>query len=170
VKKTSNDRSLAIALATRKSGREVRHYTPGSMGAWYWIGVAAGLGAAAGVLLAGVARATIVTVVVGAAAGAGLGVLIDVWQPGGWGDIAAGVAGGALGGFGAAVIVVGALRRGGTRAGTALLVAGAAILAGGLAWAPALGYVEALVLPLLALRARRRRPDTYAGLRTLARD
>jgi hypothetical protein len=145
-------------------------YTPGPMGAWYWIGVAAGLGAAAGVLLAGVARATIVAVALGAAAGAGLGVLIDVWQPGGWGDIAAGVAGGALGGFGAAVIVVGALRRGGTRAGTALLVAGAAVLAGGLAWAPALGYVEALVLPLLALRARRRRPDTYAGLRTLARD
>ena len=140
------------------------------MGAWYWIGVAAGLGAAAGVLLAGVARATIVTVLLGAAAGAGIGVLIDVWQPGAWADIGAGVGGGTLGGFGAAVIVRGALRRGATRAGTALLVAGAAVLAGGLAWAPALGYVEALVLPLLALRMRRRRPDTYAGLRTLARD
>jgi hypothetical protein len=140
------------------------------MGAWYWIGVAAGLGAAAGVLLAGVARATLVAVALGAVAGAGLGVGIDAWQPGSWGDVAAGVAGGALGGFGAAVIVAGALRRGGTRGGTAVLVAGAAILAAGLAWAPALGYVEAVALPLFALRVRRRRPETYAGLRTLARD
>jgi len=170
VKKTRSDRSSDITPATQEPRFGVRHYTPGPMGGWYWIGVAAGLAAAAGVLLAGVTRPTIVTVVLGAAAGAGLGVAIDAWQPGGWGDIAAGVAGGMLGGFGAAVIVVGALRRGGTRAGTALLVAGAAVLVGGLAWAPALGYVEALVLPLLALRARRRRPDTYAGLRTLARD
>ena len=140
------------------------------MGGWYWIGVAAGLGTAAGVLLAGVARALVVAIVLGAAAGAGLGVAVDVWQPGSWGDVVAGFVGGALGGFGAAVIVGGALRRGGTRAGTAVLVAGAAILVGGLAWAPALGYVEAVALPLLALRARRRRPDTYAGLRTLARD
>jgi hypothetical protein len=140
------------------------------MGAWYWIGVAAGLGAAAGVLLASVARATVVAIVLGAAAGAGLGFAIDAWQPGSWGDVLAGLAGGALGGFGAAVIVVGALRRGGTRVGTAVLVAGAAILVGGLAWTPAVGYVEAIALPLLALRMRRRRPDTYAGLRTLARD
>jgi hypothetical protein len=117
-----------------------------------------------------VARATVVAIVLGAAAGAGLGVALDAWQPGSWGDVAAGLVGGALGGFGAAVIVRGALRRGGTRAGTAVLVAGAAILVGGLAWAPAAGYVEAVALPLLALRARRRRPDTYAGLRTLARD
>jgi len=32
-----------------------------------------------------------------------------------------------------------------------------------------LGYVEALVLPVLAARIRRRRPERYAGLRTLAR-
>ena len=31
-------------------------------------------------------------------------------------------------------------------------------------------YLEAVGLPLLALRMRRRRPERYAGLRTLARD
>jgi len=35
---------------------------------------------------------------------------------------------------------------------------------------PFLGYLEALALPALAARARRREPERYAGLRTLARD
>src|SRR5262245_41133258 len=131
------------------------------MGAWYWIGVAAGLGAGAGVLLAGVARVALVSVALGAAAGAGLGVAIDAWQPGGWGDIVAGAVGGALAGFGASLIVVGALGRGGTRGGTALLVAGSALAVAGLAWVPALGYVEAAALPLLAARIRRRRPERH---------
>ena len=85
------------------------------MGAWYWIGVAAGLGAAGGVLLAGVMR-TAVVVVIAAAAGAALGYGIDAWQPGGSGDIAAGAAGGLAGAYGAVQIVRGALRRGGTAA------------------------------------------------------
>jgi hypothetical protein len=140
------------------------------MGAWYWIGVAAGLGAAGGVLLAGVMRTAIVVVIAAAAAGAALGYGIDAWQPGSWGDIAAGAAGGLAGAFGAAQIVRGALRRGGTAAGTALLVAGAAALIAGIAWIPALGYLEALALPVLAVRLRRRQPERYAGLRTLARD
>ncbi len=75
-----------------------------------------------------------------------------------------------LGAVGAAQIVRGALRRGGTRGGTAVIVAGAALAAGGLAWVPALGYLEAIALPLLAVRLRRRAPETYAGLRTLAKD
>jgi hypothetical protein len=140
------------------------------MGAWYWIGVAAGLGAAAGVLLSGASRSIPVAAAVGAAAGAGLGVVVDLWQPGGWGDVAAGAVGGAVGGLAAAIIVVGALRRGGTRGATAFLVAGAAAVAAVLAWAPAVGYLEALVLLVLAVRFRRRRPDRHAGLRTLARD
>ena len=77
--------------------------------------------------------------------------------------------GGILGALGAAQVVAGALRRGGTRGGTAFLVAGAALLVAGVAWVPVLGYVEALVLPVLAARIRRRRPERYAGLRTLAR-
>ena len=67
------------------------------------------------------------------------------------------------------MIVRGALRRGGTRGGTALLVAGAALVAAGLAWVPAVGFLEALVLPVFAARLRRRQPERYAGLRTLAK-
>jgi hypothetical protein len=141
------------------------------MGAWYWIGVAAGLGVAGGVLIAGSLRAAAVVVaLLGAAVGAGLGYGIDAWQAGSWGDIVAAGAGGGAGGIGAAQIVRGALRRGGTRGGTAVIVAGAALAAGGLAWVPALGYLEAIALPVLAARLRRRAPETYAGLRTLAKD
>ena len=62
----------------------------------------------------------------------------------------------------------GALRRGGTRGGTAALVAGAALVVAALAWIPAVGYVVALVLPALVPLLRRARPERYAGLRTLA--
>ncbi len=144
------------------------------MGGWYWIGVCAGLGAGAGVLLAGFvggARAALaVAGVLALAAGAGLGLAVESWQPGGWGDVVAGVLGGLAGALGAAQVVRGALRRGGTRGGTATLVGVAAVAAAALAWVPVLGYVEALALPLLAARIRRRAPERYAGLRTLARD
>ena len=137
------------------------------MGAWYWIGVSAGLGAAIGVLVAGFAAraAAIVAVLVGA----GVGYAVDVWQPGSWGDIVAAALGGLLAGLGAAVIVRGALRRGGTRGGTATLVAGAALVAAGLAFVPAVGFLEAIALPAFAARLRRRQPERYAGLRTLAK-
>jgi len=144
------------------------------MGGWYWIGVCVGLGAAAGVLLAGLggtARAALpVAGALAAALGAGLGYGLDSWQPGGWGDIVGGVLGGLVGALGAVQVVRGALRRGGTRGGTALLVAGGAIVVAALAWVPALGYVEALALPWLAARIRKRAPERYAGLRSLARD
>lgn len=141
------------------------------MGAWYWIGVAAGLGAAAGVLLAGALRAAALSVaVVAAVAGAGLGYGIDAWQPGGFGDVAAGAVGGLAAALGAATIVRGALRRGGTALGTALIVGAAALVVAGLAWVPAIGYLVALALPAFAARLRRRSPERYAGLRTLARD
>jgi hypothetical protein len=67
------------------------------------------------------------------------------------------------------VIVRGALRRGGTAGGTAALVAIAALVAAGLAFVPAVGYLEALSLPAIAGRLRRRAPERYAGLRTLAK-
>lgn len=144
------------------------------MGAWYWIGVSLGLGAGAGVLLAGVVgagRFALVTVGLAAlAAGAALGYGVDAWQPGGWGDVAAGGVGGLVGGLGAAQVVAGALRRGGTRGGTATLLAGAALVVAAVAWVPVVGYLEALALPALAARIRRRGPERYAGLRTLARD
>jgi hypothetical protein len=137
------------------------------MGAWYWIGVSAGIGAAVGLLAAGVAARA--AIVVGAVVGLGLGFAIDAWQPGGWGDWIAGAVGGLLAGYGASVIVRGALRRGGTRGGTATLVAGAALVAAGLAFVPVAGYLEAALLPLFAARLRRREPERYAGLRTLAK-
>ena len=140
------------------------------MGGWYWIGVSVGFGAAAGVLVAGfAARVILVAVVIAAAIGLGLGYAIDAWQPGSWGDLVGGAAGGLAGAIGATQIVRGALRRGGTPGGTAALVAGAAILVAGLAFVPAVGYLEALALPLLAARLRRREPERYAGLRTLAK-
>ena len=82
-----------------------------------------------------------------------------------------GIAVGALAGLLCAVqIVGGALRRGGTRGGTGVLVAGSAFVVAALAWIPVAGYVEAVALPVLAVRLRRARPERYAGLRTLARD
>lgn len=144
------------------------------MGWWYWIGVSVGLGAAFGILLAGavgVVRAVLLASALAALlAGAGLGFGIHEWQAGGWGDVAGGGVGGLLGLLGAAAIVTGALRRGGTRGGTATLMAGAALVAAGVAFIPVAGYLLALALPLVALRLRRARPERYAGLRTLARD
>jgi hypothetical protein len=141
-----------------------------AVGGWYWIGVCAGLGAAVGVLVAGfAARVVLAAAVVAAAAGFGLGLAIDAWQSGGVGDWILGAAGGLAGSLGAAVIVRGALRRGGTAGGTAALVTGAALVAAGLAFVPVAGYLEAVALPALAARLRRRAPERYAGLRTLAK-
>jgi hypothetical protein len=144
------------------------------MGTWYWIGVSVGFGAAVGVLFASLAgnkrTGLIAAAIAAAAAGAALGWAIASWQTGGWIDRVGGIAGGLLGSLGAGQIVSGALRRGGTRGGTATLVGGAALLLAGAAWIPVVGYLEALALPALAARLRRARPERYAGLRTLARD
>ena len=51
-----------------------------------------------------------------------------------------------------------------------MLVTGAAVVTAALAWVPVVGYVEALTLPWVAARIRRRAPERYAGLRSLARD
>lgn len=139
------------------------------MGGWYWIGVSAGLGVAAGVLLAA-AFAKTASAIPAALAGFGLGFAVHALWSGSWPvDAAAGAVGGFLAALGAAVIVRGALRRGGTRGGTAVLVAGAALIAAGVAFIPVAGYLEALVLPAFAARLRRRQPERYAGLRTLAK-
>jgi hypothetical protein len=139
------------------------------VGAWYTIGLFTGLGVALGVVLAGVlggARAAAAAaVVVAAAGGAALGLLLS-----GWPEAVGGGVGGVLGGSGAAQFVGGTLRRGGTRGGTAVLVGLAAIVIGVLALVPAVGYVEAVVVPALAARLRRRTGRSYAGLRVLARD
>jgi len=136
---------------------------------WWTIGIDAGWGAALGVLFAGVVggRRGSLALTAGLAAAAGVAVGFLVWN---WDEAVGGLAGGLLGAYAAERIVGGALRRGGTRVGMAVLVALAAAALAALALAPVVGYVEALLLPLLAQRMRRRTPERYAGLRTLARD
>jgi hypothetical protein len=139
------------------------------MGSWYWIGVCAGLGAAIGVLLAGILAARraalAASLLLAVAAGIGVGLLLGQWD-----EAIGGGVGGALGTLGAARVTGGALRRGGDRLGTAIFVGLAALVLAGLAWVPAVGYLEAVLLPALAGRLRGRTPERYAGLRSLAKD
>jgi asparagine N-glycosylation enzyme membrane subunit Stt3 len=135
----------------------------------YRIGLALGVGIGVGGLLAAAAaprRALLLAVVaLAVAAGAGVGYVVD-----GWHEAVAGGIGGALGSVVIAAFVAGSLRRGGTRGGTAALVGLASLVLAALALVPVLGYLEAVALPALAARARRRTPERYAGLRSLARD
>ena len=94
-----------------------------------------------------------------------MGTFIDDWT-----ELVAGAAGGVVGAAGVAIIVAGALRRGGTRAGLALIVAAVAVGLAVLAFVPIVGYLEAVALPVLAVRLRRTQAERYAGLRTLAKD
>ncbi len=133
----------------------------------YWIGVFLGLGLGVGILLAGPLGGTRAGLLAAIALAAVVGFALGIWlgdEP----DAAAGALGGIFGAASAGEIVRGALRRGGARLGTALLVAAAAAVVAGLALIPLVGYLEFLVLPFLAVRMRRRQPERYAGLRTLA--
>lgn len=141
------------------------------MGAWYWIGVAAGLGAGAGIAVGSLlpagrpGPAAGLAALFGVAAGIGIGQLV-----GSWAESAGGGMGGLLGAVSSVPIVAGALRGGGTRTGVAALVALAGLVVAALGFVPGLGYLEAAVAPLLALRLRRSGGKRYAGLRILARD
>lgn len=139
------------------------------MGDWYWIGVSAGLGVGIGVLLTGLVGATRALLVAALVGAAGLGVLVG-YALGETDEAIGGGAGGVLGVLGAAQVVAGTLRRGGGRFGTAVFVAAAAAVLAALAWIPGVGYLEAVVVPAVAGRLRRRAPERFAGLRSLARD
>jgi hypothetical protein len=139
------------------------------VGEWYLIGLSVGLGAGAGVLLAGALAASRVGIAVAALAAAGAGVAIGVAVDD-WNDMVGGGAGALVAALSAGQIVRGALRRGGTRGGTAALFAAAGVGVAALAFVPALGFLEGIGLPALAARLHRRAPQRYAGLRTLARD
>jgi apolipoprotein N-acyltransferase len=132
------------------------------------ISISAGAGAALGVAAAGLlarsARAPLAAAVLALAAAGALAWLVFDWKA-----AIAGAAGGLLGGFGAGVFVRGAVRRGGTWSGTAVLLVGAAAVAFALALIPIVGFLEAAAIPAFALRARRRAGEKYAGLRTLAK-
>ena len=140
------------------------------MGDWYTIGLALGLGIAIGTLFAGLLSATPLgrgaAVVLAGVAGALVGTFVDDWT-----ELVAGAVGGILGAVGAAIIVAGALRRGGTRAGLALIVAAvAAGLAGARLRSRRSATSRRSLLPFLAVRLRRTQAERYAGLRTLAKD
>jgi len=139
------------------------------MGEWYWIGLCVGIGLGCGIAVAGLSARTRTGALAGALVGAGLGLAagfgIDDWD-----EAVGGAAGGALGALGVAELVRGTLRRGGTATGTAALVGAGGLVAAALALIPGVGYAEAVVLPLLAARLRRRAGERHAGLRILARD
>jgi hypothetical protein len=141
-----------------------RGYTR-SVGGWYWIGVLAGVGAALGVGAAGILLRWQFAAILGAVLGAAIG--FGVFQ---WDEALAGAIGGVAGAFGISPLVTGALRRGGKRLGLAVFVLLGALITAGLAFVPIVGYVEAVLLPGVGLRARRRKPEQHAGLRILARD
>ena len=136
---------------------------------WYRIGVAAGIGAGGALIAAGwLARmrlGALVTILIGAGVGVAVGFAIGDWK-----CAVGGAVGGLLGGLGAAPLAAGTLRRGGTTTGTGILIGLAGLGVAALALVPFLGYLEALALPAASSRARRREPERYAGLRTLARD
>ncbi len=135
---------------------------------WYTIGVTLGLGLGAGVMLSGLLAANRVgiglAVALGIAAGAVIGYLI-----GDTAETIAGIVGGTLGSLAAAVVVVGALRRGATRLGVGTYISAVGVLVLLVALIPVAGYVVAVVLPALAVRMRGREAARYAGLRTLAK-
>jgi hypothetical protein len=135
---------------------------------WYTVGLLAGLGVAVGIAVVGVLggrRIALLAPLVGALLGVGLGLLLADVE-----EAIAGGLGGALGAFGSAQLVSGALSRGGTRLATGFFMVLGAVFVALLALVPVVGYVEAIAAGALGLRLRRRAGKRYAGLRTLARD
>jgi hypothetical protein len=139
-----------------------------AVGGWYWIGVALGFGVGIGVLLAAILGFSPIGWVVAVVAGAGAGLAVGFALPGDWAEAIAGAVGGVVGAAGTGRLVSGALRAGGTKGGTALLVGAAGVGLAALALVPVLGYLEAVVVPAVGARLRRRAPRRYAGLRSLA--
>ena len=135
------------------------------MGDWYTIGILVGLGAAIGLALTGALRRALAGAVAAAAVAVVIGFTFAQYD-----EAIGGFAGALCGAFGSAPLVAGALRRGGTRGGTATLLALASLVGAALAFVPVVGYLEALAVPALGLRLRRRTADTHAGLRSLAKD
>lgn len=132
------------------------------------IGITLGLGVAIGLVAAGLVAAWRHGLLVSVAGGLVVGVLAGLLLEG-WIGLPGAVAGPVIGAVSATVVARGALRRGATRGGTALLLGAAALVLGALALVPIAGFVVALVVPALAARRARREPERFAGLRTLAK-
>jgi len=139
------------------------------VGDWYWIGACLGIGVAAGTLLSGLIGVSpaglLAAILLAALGGAVVGVVV-----GNWDEALAGGLGGLVGALGTAQLSRGALRTGGTRAGTAVLLALGALLVAAAAFVPVVGYLEAIGAAALGIRLRQRAGKRVAGLRVLARD
>jgi hypothetical protein len=135
------------------------------MGDWYTIGILVGLGAALGLAAVAFVRMLVPAAVIAVVAAVIIGLAFGQWD-----EAIGGAAGSLCGAFGSSPLVGGALRRGGTRGGTAVLLGLVAIAGAALAFVPVLGYLEAVAVPALGLRLRRRAPERHAGLRSLAKD
>lgn len=141
-----------------------------AVGLWYWLGVSLGLGVALGIavgaLLGPIRGGSVLSALVAAVGGFALA---DYFYLGSAAALV-GALGGFVGGLGSASLARRTLKRGGTRGATTILLFVAALVAGGLAFVPALGYIEAALVGILTLRLLRGGGDRFAGLRTLARD
>lgn len=135
------------------------------MGDWYTVGILVGVGTAVGLAATGILRRSLLGLVPAVAVAVAIGFAFGQLD-----EALGGLAGAICGALGSAPLVAGTLRRGGTRGGTAVLLGLVAVAGSALALVPVLGYVEAVAVPLLGFRLRRRAPDRHAGLRTLARD
>ena len=135
------------------------------MGDWWTVGILVGLGTSMGVAATGALRRALLGGAVAAVAAVAIGLVFGQWD-----EAVGGFVGAVCGAVGSAPLVSGSLRRGGTRAGTATLLAGASLIGAILAFAPIVGYLEAVGVLVLGWRLRRRSPDRHAGLRTLAKD
>jgi hypothetical protein len=138
------------------------------VGSWYTIGLCLGLGLGLSVAITGILGANVLGIGAAAVVGAVVGGAIGL----GIGDTAetvAGALGGFLGALAAAVVVLGALRRGATRFGVGAYMGALGALICLLALVPVAGYALAVALPVLAVRRRGRQAARFAGLRTLAK-
>ena len=123
---------------------------------WYWLGVSAGLGVAAGAAAGWIQSGSVKVLAALAFAFAALVGIFVAFFVAGWGPAVW---------AGAATLAWVTLRRLARAAFPAAFIAFAA-----LAFVPLLGYVEALTAPIVGERLRRRAGTKYAGLRVLAKD
>ena len=135
------------------------------MGDWYTVGILVGLGAALGVASTGFLRRVLPAAAIALCAAILIGLAFGQWD-----EAIGGAAGSLCGALGSAPLVGGALRRGGTRGGTAALLTLVSAVGAALAFVPVLGYLEAVAVPALGVRLRKRAPERHAGLRSLAKD
>jgi hypothetical protein len=135
------------------------------MGDWYTVGILVGLGSSLGLAAVAFVRMLIPAAVIAVVAAVLIGLAFGQWD-----EALGGAAGAVCGSFGSAPLVGGALRRGGTRGGTAVLLGLVAVVGAALAFIPVVGYLEAVAVPALGVRLRKRAPERHAGLRSLAKD